>query len=716
MKQVTRLSMLSLAFVIAAVALVIGAVGSAAAVTCTDSWDGGATTLSWQDAGNWTTNVLPGASDNVCLSTTANVTSAADVTILNLNQSAGSLTISGGAFSLTDAVNSSSATNLTLSGGALGGAATLTTAGAMTWSGGEMMGSGTTSIASGRVLTINGAGNKYLGRTLSVLSGGSAIETGSGSIGTTSNGSPTINVAGTYDVQTDVGVFVQNIAGQINVLSGGVFKKSAGTGTSNFDSSVDNDGSVQALSGMLSMTRGSGAGHSSTGSFSATAGNTLQFGGDTQDMSGTASVSGAGVIQQTSGTTTFAGATWNVTGQTNEVNGGLINFNAAASTKDGIENGYIGGSATYTITGNYSWQSGEMLGTGTTAVASTGVLTLNGASNKYLGRTLSVLSGGSAIETGSGSIGTTSNGSPTINVAGTYDVQTDVGVFVQNIAGHLNVLSGGVFKKSAGTGISGFNIIVTNGGAIDPLAGTLSLQGGLTNAAAGHLNITAGGILSTSGAFSNLGTIGVEISGASPGTTGQIHFTGAAPFAGTLAITRTGSTPALNQIYTFATYTSHSGKFKFITGQSIAATTMAYLVTLGTTSATLTVRNSADTSLTGTFPAAIAHSTAYSYVYVIHNSGPMPATKIIFTDSLPVGVTFVSATTDSGTCTTVTTTFTKVTCKPVGSLAIGATVNITINVTSPGVAGTVTNKPSVKSFEADVSMANNALTQKTTVS
>jgi uncharacterized repeat protein (TIGR01451 family) len=272
-----------------------------------------------------------------------------------------------------------------------------------------------------------------------------------------------------------------------------------------------------------------------------------------------------------------------------------------------------------------------------------------------------------------------------------------------------------VFKKSAGTGTSTFNIVVANSGAINPLTGTLSLSGGLTNNVAGHLNITAGGILSTSGAFSNLGTIGVEISGASPGTTGQIHFTGAAPFKGTLAITRTGSTPVLNQVYTWATYGSHSGKFKTITGQSIGST-MAYLVTFGASSATLTVRNSADTSLTGTFPATIAHSSPYSYQYTIGNAGPMPATKIIFTDSLPVGVTFVSATMPGGTCTTVTTTFTKVTCKPTGSLAMGATVSITINVTSPSGPGTITNKPTVKSFEADVNTANNALTQKTTVS
>src|SRR5258707_3268445 len=43
-----------------------------------------------------------------------------------------------------------------------------------------------------------------------------------------SNGSPTINVAGTYDVQSDTGIFVQNVAGQFNVLGGDVLDEDAG--------------------------------------------------------------------------------------------------------------------------------------------------------------------------------------------------------------------------------------------------------------------------------------------------------------------------------------------------------------------------------------------------------------------------------------------------------------------------------------------------------
>jgi uncharacterized repeat protein (TIGR01451 family) len=228
--------------------------------------------------------------------------------------------------------------------------------------------------------------------------------------------------------------------------------------------------------------------------------------------------------------------------------------------------------------------------------------------------------------------------------------------------------------------------------------------------------LTRGATVAITGAFSNQGTLGIEILGPSPGLTSQVQIGGAATFSGTLAITTTGFTPVMNQSYQFAIDASTSGKFKKITGQSIPSSNLAYLVTLVGTSATLTVKNSSDTSLTGTFPAAIGLNTAYSYVETIHNNGPMPATNIVFVDTLPAGVAFVSASSTSGTCTHSTTPPITVTCKPAGSLAVGGIVTITINVRSPGVAGTITNKATVKSAEADVSAKNNALTQKTTVS
>src|SRR5688500_12305920 len=66
------------------------------APTCTISWDGGAGTNDWATAANWTGDVLPAATDHVCidLPTAASVVAAADVDIASL-QLSDTLTIAG---------------------------------------------------------------------------------------------------------------------------------------------------------------------------------------------------------------------------------------------------------------------------------------------------------------------------------------------------------------------------------------------------------------------------------------------------------------------------------------------------------------------------------------------------------------------------------------------------------------------------------------------
>ena len=54
----------------AVLGLVLAALTSArgrAAPACTITWDGGGGTFSWHTATNWDTNVVPGASDHVCI-------------------------------------------------------------------------------------------------------------------------------------------------------------------------------------------------------------------------------------------------------------------------------------------------------------------------------------------------------------------------------------------------------------------------------------------------------------------------------------------------------------------------------------------------------------------------------------------------------------------------------------------------------------------------
>src|SRR5207244_12810091 len=81
------------------------------------------------------------------------------------------------------------------------------------------------------------------------------------------------------------------------------------------------------------------------------------------------------------------------------------------------------------------------------------------------------------------------------------------------------------------------------------------------------------------------------------------------------------------------------------------------------------------------------------------------------TDTLPAGVTFVSA---SGTGWTCSQSGGIVTCTR-ASLAVGAAPAITIVVTAPNEGGTLTNTASVSASTSDPNNANNTATATTTV-
>jgi uncharacterized repeat protein (TIGR01451 family) len=104
---------------------------------------------------------------------------------------------------------------------------------------------------------------------------------------------------------------------------------------------------------------------------------------------------------------------------------------------------------------------------------------------------------------------------------------------------------------------------------------------------------------------------------------------------------------------------------------------------------------------------------AVTYQLAVVNNGPSDAANVSVTDSLPVGVTFVSATGTGWVCSNVGNV--SVTCtRPV--LAAGATApTITVVVTAPAQAGSLSNTASVASTTADPTPANNTSSVVTTV-
>ena len=100
----------------------------------------------------------------------------------------------------------------------------------------------------------------------------------------------------------------------------------------------------------------------------------------------------------------------------------------------------------------------------------------------------------------------------------------------------------------------------------------------------------------------------------------------------------------------------------------------------------------------------------FSYSADVLNEGPQDATNVVFTDTLPSGVTFVSATGTIGTCAQ-----SKgiVTCD-VGLLSNRSDAQISITVT-PTATGSITNNMSVSGTQPDLALANNSASQTDTV-
>jgi uncharacterized repeat protein (TIGR01451 family) len=121
-----------------------------------------------------------------------------------------------------------------------------------------------------------------------------------------------------------------------------------------------------------------------------------------------------------------------------------------------------------------------------------------------------------------------------------------------------------------------------------------------------------------------------------------------------------------------------------------------------------TVSEIADIAITKTGPTNVLATANFSYTITVTNLGPSTASNVSVSDTLPAGVTFVSATgggtNDAGV----------VGWPVVASFANGAMTNFTVTVTAPA-SGTLTNVASSTSATTDPSAGNNSSSFITTV-
>lgn len=122
---------------------------------------------------------------------------------------------------------------------------------------------------------------------------------------------------------------------------------------------------------------------------------------------------------------------------------------------------------------------------------------------------------------------------------------------------------------------------------------------------------------------------------------------------------------------------------------------------------TTTITPSADVVTTKAGPATVVAGSNITYTITTTNNGPSTATNVAIKDTLPSGVTFVSAS-DSGTVASGV-----VSWPTIVSIASKTSVTRTVTVTAPANGGSIVNKASSTAATSDPNSTNNDGTQAT---
>jgi len=518
--------------------------------------------------------------------------SGGTVNFIGASTSTGTVLVNAGTFNFNN-MTPASVGAVTITWGTLGGSGRVAATGPLAWTGGTI--SGAVQCNGG---SVGGGEDTY-------LTGGQLINTGylkvmtpmAGSGFYTGSGSVISNLAGgTFDLVTDKGTILGGLPRGV-IYNVGLFRKSAGTGTSPITDTFNNlaTGTVEGDSGILSLQAGGLNSGANTGS----AGGTLDFGGGTHTLDAHSWLAGAGVISCSGGTANFIGAS--AATEMVLVNGGTFNFNNLTPVSVGavtVTWGTLGGSGRVAATGPLAWTGGTISG----ALQCNGG-TVGGSEDTYL-------TGGQLINTGflkvapmAGTGFYTGSASVISNLAGgTFDLVTDKGTSLQGVP-RGTIYNAGLFRKSAGTGTAtitdNFNNIaavetwsgileftqpcVQNAGQTRLLGGNLMTDSGFllnggrlegTNTVVGNVanqaivapgGTASAGRLTINGNYTETGAavLQIELGGATPASGfDQLSISGTATLAGTLAVSLINSfVPANHSAYNFLTAGSRTGVF-----------------------------------------------------------------------------------------------------------------------------------------------------------
>ncbi|MBI1839344.1 MAG: hypothetical protein HYR88_00635 [Verrucomicrobia bacterium] len=412
-------------------------------------------------------------------------------------------------------------TNFTMSMGVLSGGGTLRIPGSFRWSSGAI-GNGVSAP-----LVIAEGGTTFDGSS-KVLNGATLINTGlatwlAGQV--TFSGASTLSNApnGVIDFQADGSAFALG-AGSPQFLNAGLLKKTGGLGVAVVSVSCGNAGSVAVNSGTLALTL-----DDSTGVFTIPAASTLSVNG-TATLSSTASITGSGNFEMTSGamtnkglfsvsgTNTFRGGVAVVSGNC-VVNGGAMvvtggtvlwkGVGVVAPDSLSLSLGLLDGSMGLSVSGPFNWPGGAIGTAGSSLVLSTqGKTTLSGSTK--------LCNGGTFINRGlltwlSGQV--IFNGTAVFSNApsGIVELQGEGNSFLLNNGPSL-LLNAGLLRKVGGVGAAIVSLPLNNSGVVESDAGTLAVvigdsSGSFIPNAGATLSVAGPAVLSSSASVTGSGVM-----------------------------------------------------------------------------------------------------------------------------------------------------------------------------------------------------------------
>ena len=272
---------------------------------------------------------------------------------------AGGVTVTGA----TVQVTAGQTTNVTganaLGGGTVGGTGTFNlTSGVFSWGGGSFDGAGTTRVAPGATLRRTGANSVFVANSRQV------------------------EVEGTLDLSVAQTIFSSGTPGQIHVAPGGTMQRTTTTGVAAVNPPVDNDGTVEALTGTLdingTLANYNASSDTLTGGTFAARGAELELPGVVQVNSSTLVLEDSTALMSTGGQNALAGL---------DLQGGLgtleMESNASLTLDGSLTNAgtvRLSDSAELETTGNYTQTGGV-----TQLVSSATLLTAAGATVNIFG-------------------------------------------------------------------------------------------------------------------------------------------------------------------------------------------------------------------------------------------------------------------------------------------------------------------------------------------